>query len=120
MKELCIRCGRPTPCDIHTPITSRFYYIEGSGQLCEQCFSQLYPRAASTQPSGYTSPVLSDTPVPGDQENTAGEENIKTIILEKGRTPTEADQELYNTIINKPSLTDADREELNRLYQKYT
>ena len=35
LKELCIRCDRPTPYDIQTPITNRLYYIEGSGQLCQ-------------------------------------------------------------------------------------
>lgn len=40
-KEICIRCGHPTPYDVHTPISSRLYYVEGSGQFCEQCFSQL-------------------------------------------------------------------------------
>jgi len=42
-KELCIRCGKPTLYDINTPITLRRYYIEGSGQLCERCFYELYP-----------------------------------------------------------------------------
>ena len=51
-----------------------------------------------------------------DNEN----QGIKTITLEKGRTPTLPDQERYNQLINKPSLTDEDREELTRLYKKYT
>jgi hypothetical protein len=42
MKEKCIRCGRKTGYDVSTPVTVRWYYIEGSGQLCEDCFSQLY------------------------------------------------------------------------------
>ena len=45
--ELCIRCGKPTPYDIQTPINVRRYYIEGSGQLCEKCFYELYPIAPS-------------------------------------------------------------------------
>jgi len=113
MKELCIRCGRPTPYDIHTPVTIRLYYIEGSSQLCEQCFSQLCPRATASVSSGSTSPAPSLTPAPGEQGKTEDQEqetNIKTINLEKGRTPTPADQERYNQLINKPSLTDADRE----------
>lgn len=117
MTELCIHCGRPTPYDIQTPIATRLYYIDGSGQLCEQCFSKLYPTAASTPA---TSPVLSNIPVPGEHENIAGEENIKTIKIKKSRTPTKQDQELYNSIINKATLTDTDREELARLYKKYT
>jgi len=88
-KELCIRCGQPTSYDIYTPISSRRYYVYGSGQLCEDCWKRVY-----------------------------GE--IKTITLPTQSTPTPADQELYTSIINKPSLTDADREELARLYKKYT
>ena len=119
MHEKYIRCNKPTPYDIQSPITDRLYYIDGSGQLCEQCFSQLHPTEASTPATSPVSSAPSNIPVPGDQENTAGEENIKTIKIEKGRTPTEQDQELYNSIINKSALTDADREELARLYNKY-
>ena len=43
-KELCIRCGKETEYDVHTPITIRRYYIEGSGQLCEDCWRELYGR----------------------------------------------------------------------------
>ncbi len=89
MKELCIRCGKPTPYDIQTSITSRHYYVEGSDELCEGCWKRVY-----------------------------GE--IKTIKLNIPTPPTEQDQEHYNQLINKPTLTDADREELARLYKKYT
>lgn len=70
MHELCIRYGQPTPYDIHTPINLRLYYIEGSGQLCEQCFSQLYPRAGSTQPFASTSPAPFTTPTQREQGKT--------------------------------------------------
>lgn len=43
MNEICIRCNKPTPYHTNTPITLRRYYVEGSGQLCEQCFYELYP-----------------------------------------------------------------------------
>ena len=89
MKELCIRCGKPTPYDIHTPITTRLYYIDGSGQLCEDCWKRVY-----------------------------GE--IKTITLPSPTTPSEKDQEKYKELINKATLTGEDREELARLYKKYT
>ena len=42
-KEPCIRCGKPTPYHPNTPITLRRYYVEGSGQLCDKCFYELYP-----------------------------------------------------------------------------
>lgn len=42
MKEKCIRCGRETEYEVFTPVTVRTFFIEGSGQLCEECFSQLY------------------------------------------------------------------------------
>lgn len=41
-KELCIRCSKPTPYDINTPITLRRYFVEGSGQLCPLCYQELY------------------------------------------------------------------------------
>lgn len=44
MNELCIRCGKPTPYDVRTPIPLRRYFIEGSGQLCENCWATLYER----------------------------------------------------------------------------
>ena len=49
MTELCIRCGKPTPYHPNTPITLRRYYVEGSGQLCEKCFYELYPVPGSLQ-----------------------------------------------------------------------
>lgn len=42
VNELCVRCGKPTPYDINTPITVRLYYIEGAGQLCEACWRKMY------------------------------------------------------------------------------
>ena len=49
MIEKCIRCGKPTSYHPYTPITLRRYFIEGSGQLCEQCFYELYPVPTSLQ-----------------------------------------------------------------------
>ena len=31
-KEVCVRCGKPTPYDRSTPITMRRWYVEGAGQ----------------------------------------------------------------------------------------
>ena len=42
MKELCVRCGKETKYDTSTPITLRRYFIEGAGQLCEECWNKLY------------------------------------------------------------------------------
>mgnify|MGYP006988904484 CR=1 FL=1 len=108
MNEICVRCGRETEYDIHTPLTRRLYYIEGSGQLCEQCFSQLYPRAGSTPTTSPAPPLTSTTLNQGDKDEG---EQIKTINLEKCRIPTLPDQDRYNSVISKPTLTDADREE---------
>lgn len=44
-KECCVRCGQETPYDIQTPVTQRLYYIEGSGQLCPNCYRILYGEA---------------------------------------------------------------------------
>lgn len=41
-RELCFRCGKPTPYDQSTPITVRRYFVEGARQLCEACFAQVY------------------------------------------------------------------------------
>ena len=43
MKEKCFRCGRETEYEVSTPVTVRNYFIEGFGQLCEECFYTLYP-----------------------------------------------------------------------------
>lgn len=107
MKELCIRCGHPTPYEINTPVEIREWYVDGSGQFCEQCFSQLY--SSSSAPS--IIPTQAE-----ETEEREEHEQIITIRIERGRKPTLPDQELYNQIINKPTLTDADREELARLY----
>lgn len=113
MKEICVRCGQPTAYDIHTPVHLRRYYIDGSGQLCEQCFSQLY----------LSSPVLSETPASGERGRTEEQEDpelIKTIKLPSTATPTEEDKERYRELTSKEELTPQDREELARLYKKYT
>jgi len=59
MNELCIRCNKPTPYHPNTPITLRRYFVEGSGQLCEKCFYELYP-------------------VPGALQSNLGDDNITT------------------------------------------
>jgi hypothetical protein len=49
MKEQCIRCGRETEYNVSTPVTVRRWYVEGSGQLCEQCYFTLYPVPGALQ-----------------------------------------------------------------------
>ena len=49
MREKCVRCGVETEYDVSSPVTVRRWYIEGSGQLCEQCYSTLYPMLGSLQ-----------------------------------------------------------------------
>jgi hypothetical protein len=48
-KEKCIRCGVETEYDVSSPVTVRRWYIEGSGQLCEKCFFELYPMPGALQ-----------------------------------------------------------------------
>lgn len=43
MKDLCVRCGKETEYDIYTPIELRRFFVEGSGQLCPECWSRLWP-----------------------------------------------------------------------------
>ncbi len=52
-KEKCIRCGRETEYNVSTPVTVRRWYIEGSGQLCEMCFYELYPVPGAFDSDGY-------------------------------------------------------------------
>lgn len=42
MKEKCVSCGKETECDTSTPIIARLNFIEGSGQLCSECWRKLY------------------------------------------------------------------------------
>lgn len=49
MNDICVRCGKPSIYDMQAPITRRRYYIEGAGQLCEDCWYMLWPRAQESQ-----------------------------------------------------------------------
>lgn len=51
-KEFCVRCGKETPYQISTPITSRLYFVEGAGQLCGECWNKLWPREEVILPEG--------------------------------------------------------------------
>jgi recombinational DNA repair protein (RecF pathway) len=40
--EKCVVCGQNTEYGINDDINLRKYYIEGAGQLCEECFNRIY------------------------------------------------------------------------------
>ena len=42
-KEKCVRCGQITPFVITIPVDLRKWYIEGTGQLCQNCWNKLWP-----------------------------------------------------------------------------
>ncbi len=42
--EKCACCGRDTGIAKDVPIDDRMYYIEGCGQLCSDCYVDLYIR----------------------------------------------------------------------------
>ena len=42
IQEECVSCGKETPYDIDTPIDERKYYVEGAGQLCKSCHTDIY------------------------------------------------------------------------------
>ena len=41
-KEYCILCGRLTEAAKDQPLSEREHYIEGAGQLCTECYQELY------------------------------------------------------------------------------
>lgn len=41
-KEKCVMCNTETNEYIHTNIDYRFYYVEGAGQLCKECYENVY------------------------------------------------------------------------------
>jgi hypothetical protein len=38
--DTCVVCGKKTPYLRSTHIDMRFFYVEGSGQLCEDCYNK--------------------------------------------------------------------------------
>ena len=40
--ECCVRCGKETEYTKDTHIDQRKGYIEGAGQLCEECYKLIY------------------------------------------------------------------------------
>ena len=46
MNDICVRCGKETEYDINTPLEVQRWYVEGGGQLCEDCWYKLWPTQA--------------------------------------------------------------------------
>lgn len=40
-KETCIMCNGETPYTFNTPISNRFWYVEGAGQCCKECYNNI-------------------------------------------------------------------------------
>ncbi len=40
--EVCVLCGKTTSVSSEKPISVRQFYIEGAGQLCEDCYCATY------------------------------------------------------------------------------
>ena len=41
-RELCVVCGKDAGYTKETPISQRKNYIEGAGQLCQKCYTEIY------------------------------------------------------------------------------
>ena len=46
--ERCVSCNTETPYSVDTHIDERQHYVEGSGQLCEECWDKIYNRHTLT------------------------------------------------------------------------
>jgi hypothetical protein len=40
--DKCVMCGTPTYYSIDTHIDDRMCYVEGAGQLCNNCYNKIY------------------------------------------------------------------------------
>lgn len=47
LNDKCVICGADTGVPQNTPITERKRYISGSGQLCSECYLELYIKSDS-------------------------------------------------------------------------
>ncbi len=41
-KDDCVSCGNETPYNEDEHVDRRFYYVEGAGQLCKDCWNKVY------------------------------------------------------------------------------
>lgn len=42
LRDHCVVCHKPTLTPVSLNINMRIHYVEGVGQLCEDCWKQLY------------------------------------------------------------------------------
>ena len=70
MKDFCVRCGKETTYDINTPITGRLYFVEGAGQLCEECWMKLWP-------ASYERPIITSEKTGDNKMRVSDDELIK-------------------------------------------
>ena len=42
--EYCVSCGDKTPFHWFTHMDERMWYVEGSGQLCCECWNETYTK----------------------------------------------------------------------------
>jgi recombinational DNA repair protein (RecF pathway) len=42
--EKCVSCGRETGYSINDHVDSRKTYVDGAGQLCSECFKEVYKK----------------------------------------------------------------------------
>jgi hypothetical protein len=40
--EVCVSCNTVTEVLTMEPVTTRNHYVEGAGQLCKNCYNQIY------------------------------------------------------------------------------
>ena len=80
MIEKCIHCNKPTPYDINYPVERRKYYIDGSGQLCEECWNALFP--APSYSSTSFSPTAGEKKEQGEMKKN-GLERLRAAREEK-------------------------------------
>ena len=47
-KDKCVSCKKETQYDEFDHIDSRNFYIEGAGQLCPECYNEIYQKNRTT------------------------------------------------------------------------
>ena len=47
--DKCVLCGKPTDYSKDTPVYNRDYYVDGAGQLCPDCYKDLYLKEKSRE-----------------------------------------------------------------------